>query len=576
MSPERYKVDGKAIESTIESLSKRHNLPMVLYFLLLMMYMFATFLVSNVADAQYTVHFGPFEIPTYTFAGVFSALANICVMLLPVFYDKLGFFTSLAVLVFQTPLIIMAVFRGNVTSIPGIFSNMLAIVAISAIHLKNRTMIRYQNTLRYQAVTDALTELPNSFACTELLGELTKRGIRHALVSIDINGFKNINDTMGFDFGNKVLVEIASRWRALADSGLSGTTDFITRTSGDTFVLVIRDYKNEEDIINTIKQYESTLGNRLTVEEYDFFINASFGYAKFPEDAKNKDTLVSYAEAAMKEIKRANSSDHILHFTTDVLKGEKILETENKIRYALENDLIFCNLQPQYDMDHKLRGFEALARMKDRDGSIISPAEFIPVAEDVGLIDKIDSRVFRLAAGFLSGLVEKTGTTISMSVNVSARHMMKNDFVKEVKEIIETTGVPASQIEIEITESVMIDSAEKALQCIDELRSIGIMIAIDDFGTGYSSLSYLNKFPANLLKIDKSFIDRMNLTDASKQYVAAIISIGHILGFRVISEGVEDEAQLITLREIGCDLIQGFVWGRPLPVAEAENLVLGQ
>ena len=151
---------------------------------------------------------------------------------------------------------------------------------------------------------------------------------------------------------------------------------------------------------------------------------------------------------------------------------------------------------------------------------------------------------------------------------------MKNDFLDELKEIINTCGIPAGQLEIEITESIMIDSAEKALQCIKEIRGMGIKIAIDDFGTGYSSLSYLNNFPADLLKVDKSFIDRMNTSDASKQYVEAIISIGHIMNFDVISEGVEEEEQLETLRSIGCDYIQGFIWGRPLSPEDAEKLVM--
>ena len=151
---------------------------------------------------------------------------------------------------------------------------------------------------------------------------------------------------------------------------------------------------------------------------------------------------------------------------------------------------------------------------------------------------------------------------------------MKNDFFDEIKNLLNTSGIPASQLEIEITESIMIDSAEKALHCIDEIKKMGIKIAIDDFGTGYSSLSYLNSFPADLLKIDKSFIDKMNQSESSRQYVAAIISMGHIMGFKVLSEGVEDTDQLETLREIGCDYIQGFVWGRPLPVEEAEKLVI--
>lgn len=225
-------------------------------------------------------------------------------------------------------------------------------------------------------------------------------------------------------------------------------------------------------------------------------------------------------------------------------------------------------------MSHKLRGFEALARMRDSDGNIIAPSEFIPVAEKVGLIDKVDSAVFRKAAMFFGGLCKKTDTKLMLSVNASVRHLMKNGFLNEVRWVLSTSGLPPQQLEIEITESIMIDSAEKAFQCITEIRDMGVQIAIDDFGTGYSSLSYLNNFPANLLKIDKSFIDKMNSGDSSKQYVAAIISIGHIMGFDVISEGVEDPDQLETLKDIGCDLIQGFIWGRPLHKKDAEQLVM--
>jgi EAL domain-containing protein (putative c-di-GMP-specific phosphodiesterase class I) len=182
--------------------------------------------------------------------------------------------------------------------------------------------------------------------------------------------------------------------------------------------------------------------------------------------------------------------------------------------------------------------------------------------------------VFRKSASFIGNIIRETGSDIILSVNVSVRHLMKNDFLDEVKEVLSSSGLPSSQLEIEITESIMIDSAEKALKCIDELHRMGIKIAIDDFGTGYSSLSYLNNFPANILKIDKSFIDKMNSGESSKQYVAAIISIGHIMGFEVISEGVEEEDQLKTLREIGCDYIQGYIWGKPMPKEEAEKLII--
>ena len=188
-------------------------------------------------------------------------------------------------------------------------------------------------------------------------------------------------------------------------------------------------------------------------------------------------------------------------------------------------------------------------------------------------MDKVDGAVFRKSALFIGELIRKTGADITLSVNVSVRHLMKNDFIDEVREVLAAGGLPPEKLEIEITESIMIDSAEKALKCIEEIRKMGIRIAIDDFGTGYSSLSYLNNFPANILKIDKSFIDKMNTSGPSKQYVAAIVSIGHIMGFEVVSEGVETAEQLETLKETGCDFIQGFIWGRPLPAEEAEKLV---
>ena len=241
---------------------------------------------------------------------------------------------------------------------------------------------------------------------------------------------------------------------------------------------------------------------------------------------------------------------------------------------ALERNTLCFYLQPQFDISHKLRGFEALARLKDEDGSFISPAQFIPVAEKAGLIDQIDRRVFRDSALFLSDLIRRTGTDLTLSVNVSARHLMRNDFLQEIQDIVNTSHFPVRDLEIEITESVMIDSAEEALNCINAVKQMGARIALDDFGTGYSSLSYLNTFPADILKVDKSFIDKMNSSDSSKQYVAAIISIGHIMNFDVISEGVEKPEQLDTLRSIGCDYIQGYIWGRPLPPDEAEALVL--
>ena len=571
--------DKKNIQKTLDGLLINKKYSMIAFVVILLLYImdFVATRMLSVGAERPPLMIAGYPIPMRAFTGVFSNLGNICIIALVVFFGKTGFFTALGILLLQFPIVLQSIiFHHNLSNIPGVFGNILTITAIIIIHLRTTKINEYQTRIRDQAVTDRLTGLPNTFACSELLDKLIKHGEKFVLVHIDINSFKGINSTMGYESGNKVLTEIAQRWKRIADTGSSGTLDFVARVNGDEYILIIRGYHSKTDIIKTIKQYESALGDRLTIDGCDFFITASFGYAEYPSDAKTTDSLFSYADAALTEVKRLKSSNHILHFTPDLLKIERTIEIEGKLREALETNSIFFYLQPQYDMSHKLRGFEALARMNDSDGKPITPAEFIPVAENVGLIDKVDAAVFRNAALFFGELRAKTGTDIILSVNVSVRHLMKNDFLDEVSDILRLSGLPAEQLEIEITESIMIDSTEKAFQCINDLKNMGVKIAIDDFGTGYSSLSYLSNFPANLLKIDKSFIDKMNLGEKDKQYVAAIISLGHIMGFEVISEGVEEPEQLETLKEIGCDLIQGYIWGRPMPVKDAEQLVLAE
>ena len=565
------------LEKTLDRISFTTVAPRSGIVLILLLYIIASVVTNMMATSGKMLQIGESSIPVASLTGAFSSLTNISVILLAVFYKKTGFIISMVLLALQFPLLLFLMIKQHsFSSIPGLFTNFFTIVSITLIRRNSRRAESFQTRLRDQAVTDRLTGLPNRFACSELLNLLIQRREQFTVVSIDLNNFKSINDTMGFNAGNTALKEIAERWKKIADSGISGTHDFIARLSGDEFGLILRGYRSEEETLKTIRLYESVLGSRLTIDNCDLYISGSFGYAEYPKDADNIDNLFSYADAAMTEVKRVNSSNRILRFSSSLLRTEHTLEIERKLRTALEQDQIYFQLQPQYDLSHKLRGFESLARMRDADGSNVSPGEFIPVAEKVGLIDQVDSAVFRKSATFFGELLRKTGADITLSINTSVRHLMKNDYLDELQEIMQTTGIPAEQLEVEITESIMIDSAEKALQCIEGIKKLGVKIAIDDFGTGYSSLSYLHNFPANLLKIDKSFIDKMNTSDSSKQYVAAIISIGHIMGFDVISEGVEEESQLDTLREIGCDFIQGYIWGRPLPADEAEKLVIAE
>jgi len=566
--------DNNRVDRTLRKLSLNREAPKSAFILLVMLFAISIFLTSRIATSEDTTYLFGIPFANKSFAGIFSMMGNICLICLAMLFRKTGYFTALALLVLQFPLMyINIIVRKNYTNIPGLFNNILIIIAITFIFFGNRKIQDYQNHIREQAVTDRLTGLPNRFACNELMQDLLWRTERFAVVSADLNNFKSINDTMGHDTGDNVLKEIATRWKDLANSLTTGTIDFVARITGDEFFLILTGYNSEEDVLATIEAYKEELEKKITIDDCDYYMTACFGYSMCPEDSDVIDNLFTFSDAALHEVKKNGSGSRILRFTMDVLNSENALEIERKIRAALTNDKIFCHLQPQYDMDHRLRGFEALARMKDDNGSYISPMDFIPVAEKTGLVDRIDMRVFDLAVQFLDNVINETDADITLSANVSVRHLMKNNFTEDLKKVLDKYSVSPERIEIEITESIMIDSAEKALQRIDELKQLGMKVAIDDFGTGYSSLSYLNNFPTDMLKIDKSFIDNMSLNESSKQYVAMIISIGHTLDLKVISEGVESADQVMVLKDIGCDYIQGYVWGRPMLPEDAFKLV---
>ena len=569
--------ENNSVDKTLRKLSLDKEAPKSAFILLVLLYLISSALTVAVARIPGTINLFGLPIEYTSLTGVFSLLSNICFICLTVLFRKTGYFVSLFLLLLSIPPMYINVFvRQNYRNIPGFFNCLMVITAITVIFLSNRKIVKYQNTLREQAVTDNLTGLPNRFACSELMSELLRHNERFALVSIDLNDFKSINDTMGHDTGDQVLKEIAKRWKDLANSQKTGTTDFVARITGDEFMLILSGYKSEDQIENTIAIYRSNLEKKITIDDCDYYMTACFGYALCPEDSDVLDNLFTFSDAALHEIKKKGTGSRIMRFVPEVFNNEKALEIERKIRSALNENKIFYHLQPQFDLNHKLRGFEALARMKDDNGNYISPVEFIPVAEKTGLVDRIDLCVFEHAVQFIKNAAKESGEELLLSVNVSVRHLMKNNFIEDIKRVLTKHNVPPSMIEIEITESIMIDSAEQALQRIDELKQMGMKVAIDDFGTGYSSLSYLTNFPSDLLKIDKSFIDKMNLNESSRQYVAMIINIGHTLDLKVISEGVESPDQVEVLRDIGCDYIQGYVWGRPMPPDEAYELVISQ
>lgn len=568
------------MDRTLRDITIGNKVPWSAFVLLLLIYIipsfFTRYVATNPGVINVTLVGGVVRsVPFSSFAGVLTSIANLALMFLVILFKKSGYITTVVILVaYQLPsMVIQFVKAGNTSVVAGLFTNLFTLVAVTVIYFMNKKNMRFQQRITSQAITDRLTDLPNRFAVSELIEKLIRDQERFAFLSIDINNFKTINDTMGHDFGDKVLIEIANRWRDLAESDKTETKDFVARLGGDEYALIIRGYNDVGQIKRSVHKYKDELERVITIEECDYFMTANFGFAEYPTDAMTSNAIISGANAAMHAAGK-KGENFIMRYDPDAIKDVRSMEVERIIRRALENNTITFNLQPQYDISHRLRGFEALARLKDEDGTMISPGEFIPVAEKTGLVDQIDSRVFELAVEFVSRVMNETLSNITMCVNVSVRHLMKNNFIEEVRNMLEKYGVPAHFIEIEITESIMIDSTDKARNTISKLKAMGIKIAIDDFGTGYSSLSYLNNLPSDILKIDKSFIDVMNHTESNKQYVSMIVSIGHILNLKVISEGVESDDQVDTLKEIGCDYIQGFVWGRPLPAEDAMLLVL--
>ena len=261
----KEKAEQRVIERTLNRLSARRKAPLSMYILLLLLFVIAAVIVRVLSASQAEVVFFGRPIPATSFTGVFSAFSEICVIFMTFYCGKKGFYTALGLLLLQIPMVLVGIIvRNNVASIPGVFGTLLAIVAITVIYVNNKQVDTYQKELRDQAVTDQLTGLPNRFSCARLLADLIEKGDRFAIVSIDINGFKSINNTMGFETGNDLLCEISSRWKKIADTGISGTLDFITRVSGDEFVLVIRNYHTDKDIIlfNGMKDLEVALSMR--------------------------------------------------------------------------------------------------------------------------------------------------------------------------------------------------------------------------------------------------------------------------------------------------------------------------
>lgn len=442
--------------------------------------------------------------------------------------------------------------------------------------IRNITKFKSQNEeLRYMAYYDSLTGLYNRNYFVVRLGELIRRAEEeHCIVSvlfIDIDDFRKINDGMGMIVGDEVVQQYGQFLGTFQSDDI-----IICHMNGDIFCMAIYDPRGIKSVEQIHKQIRERITKGFVLSNgMELHLTVSMGVAEYPEASKSSIELINCAEIVMFKAK-ASGKDSIQYFDAPILKDFiESVTIENKLKEAVFNKNFTLHFQPQFNTENKkLRGVEALIRWKDEDNQMISPAVFIPIAEKNGAIIPIGNWVMEESIRYYAEWKRKYGYPFVMSINISAIQYKSKDFVHQLLEILNKYKIEPSEIELEITESVLIEDFSEVKEKLVILRDYGLRISLDDFGTGFSSLSYLNGLPIDTLKIDKSFIDRVE-TDASTRIIMeSIVSMVDKLGYETIAEGVETREQFEYMYNIGCDIIQGFYLGKPMPPNEMEQLLI--
>ncbi|WP_244271131.1 EAL domain-containing protein [Thalassospira sp. GB04J01] len=419
--------------------------------------------------------------------------------------------------------------------------------------------------MRHLAVHDVLTSLPNRTLFLDRLRQALlsarrfQRGV--TVLFVDLDRFKDINDHFGHDVGDLMIQEMGQRLsRIIRDS------DTAARLGGDEFAIIQTDVQNIEDTIVLAQRIIDELCQPFDCRGIRLHSTASVGITLFPEDGENPEQLVKNADMAMYAAKAEGRNNYrfFLPSMHERVKERKTIEED--LRNALEHDQLELYYQPKIDCrTERVVGAEALVRWHHPDRGLIMPGEFISVAEECGLINRLGAWVLEKACKQTQIWRDTTLPGLRIAVNLSPAQFQDAELVSSVTRIVKDTAMPEGTLELEITESILMNNPEKAVSTLKELKALGVMIAIDDFGTGYSSLNYLKRFPVSSIKIDQSFVNDIHVDMDDKAIVDAVIGLGHSLNLEVVAEGVEEVEQLDYLREKGCDFIQGYLYSKPLP-----------
>lgn len=425
--------------------------------------------------------------------------------------------------------------------------------------------------LYHMAYHDVLTDLPNRLSLNKDLSEMFNKDVdaRGAVLFIDMDNFKIINDSMGHSVGDQLIIKLGERLVRLAEN-----TGTVYRLGGDEFIIVGTNVKTSEyaeaftaDILYGFKE-------PIRVGESLLHINISVGVAFYPEHGSNQNELLRCADMALFKAKESGRNRYVVYSQKlDEIVAERVL-IEKHLHTALENNEFELHYQPQYDLkENKVTGLEALLRWNNKELGSVPPLKFIKIAEETHLIIPLGAWVLKTACAFIKKIQPRVQGEITVAVNISMLQLLQNDFVDLVSDILEEYELNPQYLELEITESILMESYEEIEGKLKLLCSKGVKIALDDFGKGYSSLSYIGQLPITTLKIDKSFIDRISAESGHKSLTDQIVKMGGSIGLNVVAEGVETEEQLNLLIRSGCRKIQGNLFSKPLPEAEIVGVI---
>ncbi len=433
---------------------------------------------------------------------------------------------------------------------------------------------RTEEQIRHLAYCDSLTGIPNRQAFLETLErELHRSKVgnkKFAVLFMDLDAFKRINDTLGHNVGDHLLKIVSERLReTIRPSDLVARGDQshnLARLGGDEFTILIPDLERVENALNVAHRVKDAMRRPFLIEGHEIFVTASIGISLFPEDGDDCDSLLKYADTAMYHAKNCGKNNAKLYSSSLTMQIMSHVKLEVGLRKALKNEELYLLYQPQIDVrSGDIVGVEALVRWRHPERGIISPTEFIPLAEETGLIVPIGEWVLRTACIQARQWQKTTQRSLRMAVNLSARQFKDENLTQIVVSALSETGLEPRLLELELTEGTLMDDARATMATLEQLRAIGVYLSIDDFGTGYSSMNYLKRFDVRALKIDKSFICGLPQDSENAAITRAIIAMAHGLKMMVVAEGVETDEQLVMLEEYGCDLVQGYYLGHPSP-----------